>query len=91
MNSKLQYAVVEVHSNAMDIPESSVHKEKRLGNVLKEHDKLYLVVALDLVPTLEAKWGLKLIVKTTLTGAELENCRFSMSSCRWVGTMLNPC
>ncbi|KAK6138921.1 hypothetical protein DH2020_027336 [Rehmannia glutinosa] len=76
VNSKLQYAVVEVDSNSVDINASSVDKEKRLGNVLKEHAKLHLVVALDLVPTLEAKWGVKLIVKTTLTGAELENCRY---------------
>lgn len=39
---------------------------------------LHLVVALDLVPTLEAKWGVKLTVKASLTGAELENCRFFM-------------
>ncbi|KAG8369963.1 hypothetical protein BUALT_Bualt14G0067800 [Buddleja alternifolia] len=76
VNSKLQYAVVEVQSNSEDIAASSVDKAKRLGNVFKEKDKLYLVVALDLVPTLEAKFGLKLIVKTTLTGAELENCRY---------------
>lgn len=60
----------------MDTAASSVNKEKRLGNVLKENCNLHLVVALDLVPTLEAKWGLKLVVKTTLTGGELENCRY---------------
>ncbi|KAM7280252.1 hypothetical protein ACFE04_007386 [Oxalis oulophora] len=31
--------------------------------------------ASDLVPTLEAKWGVKLVVRKTLTGADLENCR----------------
>ncbi|KAL8484972.1 hypothetical protein ACS0TY_027326 [Phlomoides rotata] len=76
VNSKLQYAVVEVRSNSEDTTASPVNKEKRLGNVLKENGNLYLVVALDLVLTLEAKWGLKLVVKTTLTGAELENCRY---------------
>ncbi|KAL0457403.1 UNVERIFIED_CONTAM: Isoleucine--tRNA ligase, chloroplastic/mitochondrial [Sesamum latifolium] len=76
VNSKLQYAVVEVDSSSIDTTAPSVNKEKRVGNVLKDHNKLYLVVALDLVPTLEAKWGVKLIVKTSLTGAELENCRY---------------
>lgn len=76
VNSKLQYAVVEVHSNPEDAPASSANKEKRIGRILKESDNLHLVVALDLVPTLEAKWGMKLTVKTTVTGAELENCRF---------------
>lgn len=76
VNSKLQYAVVEVHSNSADTSASSVNKEKRLGNVLKEMGNLHLVVALDLVPTLEAKWGVKLTVKASLTGAELENCRY---------------
>ncbi|KAL3812884.1 hypothetical protein ACJIZ3_014152 [Penstemon smallii] len=76
VNSKLQYAVVEVNSSSVDTNASSTNKEKRLGNVLKEHDKLYLIVALDLVPTLEAKWDSKLIVKTTFTGAEIENCRY---------------
>ncbi|EYU43948.1 hypothetical protein ABFS82_07G014600 [Erythranthe guttata] len=76
VNSKLQYAVVEVHSDDVDITASSGDKEKRIGNLLKEHNKLYLIVGLDLVPTLEAKWGLKLSVKATLTGADLENCRY---------------
>ncbi|KAH6816637.1 tRNA synthetase class I L [Perilla frutescens var. frutescens] len=75
VNSKLQYAVVEVHSNSLDTTVSSGDKEKRLGNVLK-NDNLHLLVALDLVPTLEAKWGVKLTVKATLTGTELENCRY---------------
>lgn len=76
VNSKLQYAVVEVDSSSVDTSATSKDKEKRFGNLLKEGDKLYLIVALDLVPTLEAKWGRKLVVKATLTGAELENCRF---------------
>ncbi|KAL0414731.1 UNVERIFIED_CONTAM: Isoleucine--tRNA ligase, chloroplastic/mitochondrial [Sesamum radiatum] len=57
VNSKLQYAVVEVDSSSIDITAPSVNKEKRVGNVLKDHNKLYLVVALDLVLTLEAKWA----------------------------------
>ncbi|GFP83460.1 isoleucine--tRNA ligase [Phtheirospermum japonicum] len=77
INPKLQYAVVEVDSSSEDLTSSPVVKEKkRLGNILKEHAKPYLVVALDLVSTLEEKWGVKLIVKTTLTGSELEHCRY---------------
>ncbi|CAA0817494.1 tRNA synthetase class I (I- L- M and V) family protein [Striga hermonthica] len=76
VNAKLQYAVVEVDANNVGTTSSSTGKEKKIGNILKEHKKLYLVVALDLVPTVEEKWGVKLTVKTTLTGAQLENCRY---------------
>ncbi|GER52191.1 isoleucine--tRNA ligase [Striga asiatica] len=76
VNAKLQYAVVEIDASDVGTTSSSASKEKRIGNILKEHKKLYLVVALDLVPTVEEKWGVKLTVKTTLTGAQLENCRY---------------
>ena len=33
------------------------------------------VVALDLVSTLEPKWGVKLVVNKTVLGSDLENCR----------------
>lgn len=75
MNSKLQYAVVEVHSDSVDFSPSNIDGKKKLGNVLNQHDKLLLIVALDLVPTLEAKWGKKLVLKKTFTGSQLENCR----------------
>ncbi|KZV25792.1 putative isoleucine--tRNA ligase, mitochondrial [Dorcoceras hygrometricum] len=76
VNSKLQYAIVEVNSPSGDISTSSADKEKKVGNFLKNRDKQFLVVALDLVPTLEAKWGVKLNVNATITGSELENCRY---------------
>ncbi|KAL2464054.1 tRNA synthetase class I family protein [Forsythia ovata] len=76
VNSKLQYAVVEVHSDSVDISTPTVDGKKKLGNVLKQHEKLLLIVALDLVPTLEAKWGKKLVVKKTIMGSQLENCRY---------------
>ncbi|CAA2996733.1 isoleucine--tRNA ligase, chloroplastic mitochondrial [Olea europaea subsp. europaea] len=76
VNSKLQYAVVEVHSDSVDFSPSNIDGKKKLGNVLNQHDKLLLIVALDLVPTLEAKWGKKLVLKKTLTGSQLENCRY---------------
>ncbi|GAV74906.1 tRNA-synt_1 domain-containing protein/zf-FPG_IleRS domain-containing protein/Anticodon_1 domain-containing protein [Cephalotus follicularis] len=76
VNAKLQYAVVEVQLSIEDIPTSSGSEKRRLGNVLKEPKKPFLIVAFDLVPTLEAKWGVKLIVKKTLKGSDLENCRY---------------
>ncbi|XP_059632729.1 isoleucine--tRNA ligase, chloroplastic/mitochondrial [Cornus florida] len=76
VNAKLQYAVVEVHSLLEDISTSSGHGKKKFGIVLKEQNKPFLIVASDLVSTLEAKWGLKLVVKKTLLGSDLENCRY---------------
>lgn len=75
MNAKLQYAVVEVQSLSVDVSSSSGNTKKRIGNVLKECEKPFLIVATDLVTTLEAKWGMKLILKKTLLGSELEHCR----------------
>lgn len=75
MNAKLQYSVVEVQSPSEDVSMSKQDVKRRLGNVLKEQRNLFLIVASDLVPTLEAKWGLKLVSKKTLMGSDLENCR----------------
>ncbi|KAJ6980923.1 isoleucine--tRNA ligase [Populus alba x Populus x berolinensis] len=76
VNAKLQYAVIEVQSFSGDASTSSGNKKQRLGHVLKEQKKPFLIVASDLVPTLEAKWGVKLVVKKTLLGSDLENCRY---------------
>ncbi|KAJ8766408.1 hypothetical protein K2173_022467 [Erythroxylum novogranatense] len=76
VNANLQYAVVEIQSNSEDAS-SSGHKNRKLGNVLKEQKKHFLVVASELVPTLEAKLGIKLVVKKTMLGSDLENCRYS--------------
>jgi isoleucyl-tRNA synthetase len=75
VSAKLQYAIVEVQSLSGDISLSAGNKKQRLGNILKESKKPFLIVASDLVPTLEAKWGVKLIVKKLLLGSDLENCR----------------
>ncbi|KAL5785224.1 hypothetical protein ACOSQ2_007616 [Xanthoceras sorbifolium] len=75
VNAKLQYAVVEVQSLEGDSIISE-NKRRRVGNVLKEQKKLFIIVASDLVPKLEAKWGSKLVVKKTLLGSDLENCRY---------------
>lgn len=73
---KLQYAVVEILSLLEGDSVAPANKKRRLGNVLKEQKKIFVIVASDLVPTLEAKWGTKLVVKKTLAGSDLENCRF---------------
>jgi isoleucyl-tRNA synthetase len=75
VSAKLQYAIVEVQSLSGDISLSAGNRKQRLGNILKESKKPFLIVASDLVPTLEAKWGVKLIVKKLLLGSDLENCR----------------
>ncbi len=76
MNAKLQYAIVEVQPLSGDVSLSAGNKKRRFGNILKESKKPFLIVASDLVPTLEAKWGVKLIIKKILPGSDLENCRF---------------
>ncbi|TYI09820.1 hypothetical protein ES332_A09G098200v1 [Gossypium tomentosum] len=76
VNAKLQYAVVEAKSLSEDVHLSAGNKKKRLGNIVTEPKMPFFIVASDLVPTLEAKWGIKLIVKKTLSGSDLENCRY---------------
>ncbi|KAI4345415.1 hypothetical protein L6164_012542 [Bauhinia variegata] len=76
INPKLEYAIVEVESLPEQISSSGGTKKKRVGNVLKEETKLFLIVASDLVPKLEAKWGVKLIVKKRHLGSDLENWRY---------------
>ena len=75
VNAKLQYSVVEVHSSSEDESTSAGKKKKMPGKVLKNQQKLCVIVATDLVPALEAKWGVKLIIRKTFLGADLENCR----------------
>lgn len=76
VNSKLQYAVVEVQSPNVDVSTSSGDGKRMLGKVLREHERPFVIVASDLVSTLEAKWGVKLLVKKTLLGSDLEYCRY---------------
>lgn len=76
VNAKLQYAIVEVQTPSETL--SAENKKRRFGNVLKEEKKPFFVVASDLVQTLEAKWGVKLIVRKTLLGSDLENCRLQI-------------
>ncbi|KAK6252710.1 hypothetical protein QUC31_014430 [Theobroma cacao] len=76
VNAKLQYAVVEAKSFLEDVSISAGNKKRRLGNVLKEPKIPFFIVAYDLVPTLEAKWGIKLIIKKIFLGSDLENWRY---------------
>ena len=75
MNPKLQYVVVEVHALFEDVSTTPGDVKKRFGNVLKEQKKPFLIVASDLLSTLEGKWGVKLHVKKILMGSDLENYR----------------
>ncbi|KAK4797451.1 hypothetical protein SAY86_029777 [Trapa natans] len=75
VNGKLQYAIVEVHSQLADASQPG-DKKRRLGDAVKGEKKAFFIVALDLVPALQTKWGLNLFVKKVLFGSDLENCRY---------------
>lgn len=77
VNPKLQYAVVEVHERSGDVSTVPEDGKKRLGNVLKEQKKPFLIIASDLLRTLEEKWGAKLVVQKILLGSDLENYKLS--------------
>lgn len=77
VNPKLEYAVVEVESLDGQASSSGETRKERLGIVLNDEKKPFLIVASDLVPTLEAKWGVKLVVKRRLLGSDLENYRYT--------------
>ncbi|WZY79182.1 hypothetical protein YC2023_025566 [Brassica napus] len=74
---ELQYSVVEVQSSSEDESASTSNKKKMMGKVLKNQQKLFVIVATDLVPALEAKWGVKLIITKTFLGSDLEGFRYT--------------
>ncbi|KAK1417856.1 hypothetical protein QVD17_26990 [Tagetes erecta] len=76
VNSKLQYAIVEVQPISPGAASSSEDDKRRFGNVLKGNETQFFIVAVDLVPTLESKWNVKLVVRKTVLGSDLENCRY---------------
>lgn len=81
VNEKLAYAVVELRggqSEASDArPEAKFGKGPRnAGRALDGEEAKYLIVAQDLVPTLEAKWGVQLPVRAVFPGAALEQSRY---------------
>lgn len=76
VNPALVYCVAEVHS-VLEETLSSPGKQRKSGSFLKNVEKKpFIIVASDLVPILESKWGAKLIIKKTFHGTALENCRF---------------
>lgn len=83
VNDKLTYAIVELKPQSIDNAESSVpktgHGKPRLGSGLERPQVRYLVVAADLVSTLQEKWKVALDVKGTFPGSALEHSRFWFS------------
>lgn len=77
VNARLNYSVVELLSQEEAVPVSSSNGKRRFGSILGELKKPYLIVATDLVETLESKWGVKLLVKRTFLGSDIENCKYS--------------
>uniref|UniRef100_A0A1D1YWT0 isoleucine--tRNA ligase n=1 Tax=Anthurium amnicola TaxID=1678845 RepID=A0A1D1YWT0_9ARAE len=76
VNPQLTYVVVEVQSVPTELS-TSYEGRLKVGNVLKNSNgKLFLVVASELVPALESKWGVKLAVKKSFLGSALESCRY---------------
>ncbi|XP_038985410.1 isoleucine--tRNA ligase, chloroplastic/mitochondrial isoform X2 [Phoenix dactylifera] len=76
VNPKLLYVVAEVHSILKDTALSK-EKQANLSRALKAgQTKAFVVVASELVSTLESKWGVKLMVKKTFHGSALENFRY---------------
>ncbi|KAK9699626.1 hypothetical protein RND81_08G185500 [Saponaria officinalis] len=74
VNAKLKYSVVELLSPLEDV---SANTKRRFGSVLGDLQKPYVIVASDLVPTLEAKWGRKLLVKRSFLGSDIELCKYA--------------
>lgn len=75
VNPKLEYVIVKVDSLPEEVSPGGGAKKRKLGNILQEEEKPYLIVASDLVSKLEAKWGVKLAIKRKLLGSDLEKCR----------------
>ncbi|CAL9157011.1 unnamed protein product [Musa hybrid cultivar] len=76
VNAKLEYVVAEVH-HALEDATISEKKQTKAGRLLKISErKPFVIVASELVPMLESKWGVKLVVKKAFLGSTLENCRY---------------
>lgn len=81
VNDQLTYAVVEIQQSGTSEEESDATKtgkgKRRVGAALEKPQVKYLIVAADLVPALQAKWGVTLEVKGTCLGSALEHCRYT--------------
>lgn len=80
VNDQLTYAVVEIQPSGTSEEESGATKtgkgKRRVGAALEKPQVKYLILAADLVPALQAKWGVSLEVKGTCLGSALEHCRY---------------
>ncbi|XP_020110492.1 isoleucine--tRNA ligase, chloroplastic/mitochondrial isoform X2 [Ananas comosus] len=78
VNSGLEYVVAELHASVEDTLATSGGKQIKRGNALKVgENKLFVIVASELVSRLESKWGVKLSIRKTFPGSALENCRYT--------------
>ena len=76
MNPELLYAVAELQSVSEDTPNFPAGKKITLGRILTNGErKPFIIVASELISTLESKWGVKLLIRKTFPGSALENCR----------------
>ncbi|EFJ15757.1 hypothetical protein SELMODRAFT_445517 [Selaginella moellendorffii] len=79
VNEKLTYSVVEVVLNNDDSSlggKKSTKAGRKYGNGLLKPVVSHLIVAADLVSSLEDKWNVQLVVKGSCTGSALEFCRY---------------
>lgn len=80
VNEQLRYAVVEVHPyvhEAEEIVSTNGRDQSNLVSALKNGQRnQFLVVAEDLISTLQSKWRVNLQVKGTFLGSALEYCRY---------------
>lgn len=80
VNDQLTYAVVEIQPSAPVEGESETSKtgkgKARSGSALESPQVKFVIVAADLVPALQTKWGVSLEVKGTFPGSALEHSRF---------------
>lgn len=78
VNPELLYAIVEVQSSTGDSSKSPGGKQKSFGRILKSGErKPFLIVASEIISTLESRWGVKLLIRKTFPGSALENCRLN--------------
>ncbi|GLJ53792.1 hypothetical protein SUGI_1148040 [Cryptomeria japonica] len=71
VNGQLLYAVVKVRAK------SSIDTLTTGAKKLVFESSQHIIVAADLVSTLQLKWGVELEVLGTFRGSELENCRYT--------------
>ena len=80
VNDQLIYAVVEIQPSTVSEEESEASKngkgKARSGSALQSPQTKNVIIAADLVPALQAKWGVSLEVKGTFPGSALEHSRF---------------